>query len=82
MRSPKSERLYRDPCEFQDELGDILRKTDVAHHQLMSQQGPHHKAKAIIKAQITGKLVVVDDNLRPFNLPVFRISTLFPRKSE
>ena len=27
MRSPKSE---RDPCEFQDELGDILRKTEVS----------------------------------------------------
>ena len=24
----------------------------------------------------------LDDDLSPFNLPVFRISTLFPRKSE
>ena len=28
--SPKSERLYRDPREFQDDLCDILRKTEVS----------------------------------------------------
>ena len=27
---PKSERLYRDPCECLDELGDILRKSEVS----------------------------------------------------
>ena len=41
--------------------GEELKWRQLAHHQLMSQQGPHFsshsKAKPIIKAQISGKLV-------------------------
>ena len=42
--------------------GEELKWVQLAHHQLMNQQGPHFslhsKAKAeIIKAQLTGKLV-------------------------
>ena len=41
--------------------GEELKWCQLAHHQLMSQQGPrfspHSKAKANYKAQISGKLV-------------------------
>ena len=41
--------------------GEELKWRQLAHHQLMSQQGPHSsntvKLKPIIKAQISGKLV-------------------------
>ena len=41
--------------------GEELKWHQLAHHQLMSQQGPHFshtvKLKPIIKAQISGKLV-------------------------
>ena len=41
--------------------GEELKWRQLAHHQLMSQQGPHFvhtvKLKSIIKAQISGKLV-------------------------
>ena len=41
--------------------GEELKWCQLAHHQLMSQQGPHFvdtvKLKPIIKAQISGKLV-------------------------
>ena len=40
---------------------ELKKRRQLAHHQLMSQQGPHFsphtKAKAIIKAQISGKMV-------------------------
>ena len=43
--------------------GEELKWRQLAHHQLMSQQGPHFspqsKAKVIIKAQISGKLVSI-----------------------
>ena len=29
--SPNSEGIYRDPCEFQDKLSDILRKAEVSY---------------------------------------------------
>ena len=41
--------------------GEELKRHQLAHHQLISQQGahfsPHSKLKPIIKAQISGKLV-------------------------
>ena len=41
--------------------GEELKWHQLAHHQLMSQQGPHFsphsKAKAMIKAQISGIMV-------------------------
>ena len=43
-------------------MGEELKWRHLAHHQLMSQQGPHFsvhtvKLKPVIKAQIPGKLV-------------------------
>ena len=44
--------------------GEELKWCQLAHHQLMSQQGPHlvHtvKLKPIIKAQMSGKLETID----------------------
>ena len=43
--------------------GEELKWRQLAHHQLMSQQwpyfSPHRKLKPIIKAQISGKLVII-----------------------
>ena len=37
--------------------GEELKWRQLAHHQLMSQQGPHSKLKPIIKSQISGKFI-------------------------
>ena len=37
--------------------GEELKWRQLAHHQLMSQQGLHSKLKPIIKSQISGKFI-------------------------